>query len=64
VTTITGNHDRSGKTHRSRSSSQEQLAYPENITKLTVVEFDDDLGLEEDEHGRSITALPPVHGKR
>lgn len=47
ITTITGNRgEPMGKTSRSRSSSQEQLASPSNkIMKQFVVEYEDDFGM-------------------
>ncbi|KAF2167879.1 hypothetical protein M409DRAFT_53830 [Zasmidium cellare ATCC 36951] len=55
ITTITGNRGETvGKTSRSRSSSQEQLASPSGkIMKQFVVEYDDD-GFGEE----AVTALP------
>ncbi|KAH9809513.1 integral membrane protein [Teratosphaeria destructans] len=68
TTTITGNHDHIDvgrlyrKSHRSRSSSQEQLAWPQkgDITKQVVVEFDelDDFDESPRSRGQMLTAVP------
>ncbi|KAF2771719.1 hypothetical protein EJ03DRAFT_289193 [Teratosphaeria nubilosa] len=68
TTTITSNHGHIDvgrvcwKGHRSRSSSQEQLAWPQkgDITKQVVVEFDelDDFDESPRSRGHLLTALP------
>lgn len=59
ITTITGNHVNVKSSH-SRSSSQEQLASPDRITKFTVVEYDQEVSPERHEPNiRSPTGWSP-----